>query len=751
MPETKNGVAKSLTNLADQPHFKTPETTWWPLLANLFEQPKPVFAEKHFFFQPSLACHFCFFLLSILSFYWFLLLSSFVGLLSSCHMAVSKWTVSLLNETSVLAVLPDIVCSICHAVLLHPVETKCHHLFCQTCLNTALNSKPECPNCRGALFPADADQAARAPIPLLKHSNPLAFRSLFGTVKVHCPVSKEDGCPWQGEYTAMDDHVASSCSQTIVSCPDCRAEMRRKCLSGHQQECVRRPVPCPLCTKVFPLAKISVHLDDECPLFVVQCGESGPESLSSPSSETLFSFETSSSHDSGGSCSKKRKALSTAPDVSELEPEQKEDKDQHDLQIIDAKKRRRVHATSGGWGCWAKMPRKDLFQHRLTACPQRVLSCSVGRVGAVLRGCQSTFLAEEKESHDRSHMSEHLSFLSQAVAHQTISHVCHASSEPISASLLVMRRDGQKKQRVCAFWVATQQWTEWAEILCDRGEYRGCARTDRFLILVGGNVGGRACDNCECLPLTTDSLLDSGTSLREWLPLTPLPQGRQGAALVVCGLHLFLLGGVVECGSGLPKKTVLCLPHWEPELLSTPSPVPPLDEHEKKWIEIPPMMIARDCPAVVSVGTRLFVFGGWPAATASHTGECFDTLLQKWSPIAALPHARAAATALFYEQRILLFGGNSRCVSVDIYDPQLNTWSTPAWSLPHGGFTLHGALVSSVPKNKMKTRSFELVVVGDEPPFCTAIDLLTGVARTATLPPHHGSSVPAALPVCSGS
>ena len=47
---------------------------------------------------------------------------------------------------------PELECSICREILLHPVSITCGHTFCKDCLLPALQNKPMCPLCRSPTF-----------------------------------------------------------------------------------------------------------------------------------------------------------------------------------------------------------------------------------------------------------------------------------------------------------------------------------------------------------------------------------------------------------------------------------------------------------------------------------------------------------------------------------------------------------------------------------------------------------------------
>jgi hypothetical protein len=71
--------------------------------------------------------------------------------------------------------------------------------------------RPECPTDRAAL---SVDQLRS-----LQDANPVAYKMLFGSLKVHCPLGRglaEASCTWRGDYTAMTNHLDTNCVMSNV-------------------------------------------------------------------------------------------------------------------------------------------------------------------------------------------------------------------------------------------------------------------------------------------------------------------------------------------------------------------------------------------------------------------------------------------------------------------------------------------------------------------------------------------------------
>lgn len=111
---------------------------------------------------------------------------------------------------------------------------------------------------------------------------------------------KDAGCDWRGELGRLEDHLNVACPCVDVKCKyaDCRTTGRRADISSHQTSCGFRPfrcewcqlydssyddvvkhwpvcpmfpVECAECKKTVERRNLSRHVNDECPLAMIDC------------------------------------------------------------------------------------------------------------------------------------------------------------------------------------------------------------------------------------------------------------------------------------------------------------------------------------------------------------------------------------------------------------------------------------------------------------------------------------------------
>lgn len=103
----------------------------------------------------------------------------------------------------------DLICAICHNVTKEPVVTKCSHVFCKVCLQTALQHNRVCPLCRRE------NPCANLAV------NPFALR-LVNKQIIHCPLAMRynitDKCDWTGSISDSHTHP---CPLRKVTCLEC--------------------------------------------------------------------------------------------------------------------------------------------------------------------------------------------------------------------------------------------------------------------------------------------------------------------------------------------------------------------------------------------------------------------------------------------------------------------------------------------------------------------------------------------------
>eukprot|EP00731_Ephydatia_muelleri_P011747 Em0006g641a len=177
-------------------------------------------------------------------------------------------------------------CSICLLILREPHLTSCcGHNFCRACIERVQNDEKPCPLCKEAKF-------------TIFHNKGLE-RNLKELV-IYCE-HKEAGCSWRGEFGRYDDHLAWACPHVEMKCQhaNCHGVAKRKDISLHEASCGFRPFHCdwcqhydswyddvinnhwPLCPK-YPVPceqcevkverqRLPQHVEDDCPLKMVDC------------------------------------------------------------------------------------------------------------------------------------------------------------------------------------------------------------------------------------------------------------------------------------------------------------------------------------------------------------------------------------------------------------------------------------------------------------------------------------------------
>jgi|GEM_PF-2399014 len=123
------------------------------------------------------------------------------------------------------------------------------------------------------------------------------------------------------------------------------------------------------------------------------------------------------------------------------------------------------------------------------------------------------------------------------------------------------------------------------------------------------------------------------------------------------------------------------------------------DARTNEWASKPNMLTARSYHASVTVNGRLYVIGGnntyW---VPTQSTEAYDFQQDAWSTVTPLTIPRAKHSSCVYGGKIFAFGGwdstnNSAVASVEMYDPEANTW-TPRAAMSRENFDMQCVTVN---------------------------------------------------------
>jgi hypothetical protein len=142
----------------------------------------------------------------------------------------------------------SLVCTICAAPFVTPMELGCEHIFCEDCiyehLSCGIQSASSCPKCRRHV-------ESLKPVPRL-------LNQLLDELEADCP-NKSSGCvPSLKRYTVAD-HVNKYCEFEEVRCPksSCAGMIQRRFLD---KGCLHTHVECDVCSDLVMEKDLEVNL-----------------------------------------------------------------------------------------------------------------------------------------------------------------------------------------------------------------------------------------------------------------------------------------------------------------------------------------------------------------------------------------------------------------------------------------------------------------------------------------------------------
>ncbi|KAJ9287993.1 hypothetical protein DTO021C3_4397 [Paecilomyces variotii] len=157
-----------------------------------------------------------------------------------------------------------LMCPICHCPFIRPVRLQCDHVFCQTCLNSAMNAidvSPEdftCPTCR-------------APTKDIFMNVPRLLINMCDDILVKCPYS-DGGCKESIPRGHVQSHVDKYCEYKLMPCPSltCDKKTRKKNMSPDHR-CMHTIHRCDQCEEAVMEQDLEEHVNELCPSLRTNC------------------------------------------------------------------------------------------------------------------------------------------------------------------------------------------------------------------------------------------------------------------------------------------------------------------------------------------------------------------------------------------------------------------------------------------------------------------------------------------------
>lgn len=140
----------------------------------------------------------------------------------------------------------SLVCTICAAPFVNPVELECEHIFCEDCvyehLSCGIQSSSSCPKCRRSIDTIK-------PVPRL-------LNQLLDELEVECP-NKKSGCLLPLSRYTVHDHVNRYCAYEELQCPktNCGGTTQRRHID---KGCLHTHVECEVCNEFVMEKDLSV-------------------------------------------------------------------------------------------------------------------------------------------------------------------------------------------------------------------------------------------------------------------------------------------------------------------------------------------------------------------------------------------------------------------------------------------------------------------------------------------------------------
>ncbi|CAG8030856.1 unnamed protein product [Penicillium salamii] len=158
-----------------------------------------------------------------------------------------------------------LMCPICHCPFVDPVHLQCDHVFCGSCLSSAITT----------FRSADSDDfpcpSCRVPAKEISTSVPRLLINMCDEIRVRCPLLTE-GCQEIIPRGHVQSHVEKYCGYRLVPCPDdsCDKMMRSNDV-GIKTKCMHAVRFCSRCEENVVEQDFEEHESKLCPVLEVSC------------------------------------------------------------------------------------------------------------------------------------------------------------------------------------------------------------------------------------------------------------------------------------------------------------------------------------------------------------------------------------------------------------------------------------------------------------------------------------------------
>jgi len=197
---------------------------------------------------------------------------------------MSQTTSSALNNRIVKFVdfdNEDFDCVICYQIADEPVRcnSMCSGIYCNGCMQQALNRYNCCPSCSRNDATALKDEVLRNQT--MNHQvYCINNTDIDIDIDTDQATSKSNGypkessdskCSWIGKYDELSIHI-NHCEFELLSCPndECEEKIERRKFEQHLISCIHRTTICVYCNKTIKSTQVEDHLS-RCPKVEVSC------------------------------------------------------------------------------------------------------------------------------------------------------------------------------------------------------------------------------------------------------------------------------------------------------------------------------------------------------------------------------------------------------------------------------------------------------------------------------------------------